>query len=201
MFEKCIELWYNRDESFWAVKNMLERIQAWDSRMLMHFAKRHTPVLNKIMILITSTGNGGCIWFALTLPFLLMNKWRLTGFTMLSAIGIASLTGEITIKHIVRRIRPCNKEFDEYLLIENPPHYSFPSGHTGASFAVATVVACLCPPIGPAALIYASLIGLSRLYLLVHYPTDVMAGVIIGIVCGLVSIPFAQSIPMFSFQI
>lgn len=180
---------------------MLERIQAWDTKMLMFFAKRHTPALNKIMILVTTTGNGGLIWFALTFPFLLMNKWRLTGFTMLAALGIASLTGEITIKHIVKRVRPCNKEFDEYLLIENPPHYSFPSGHTGASFAVATVVACMCPALGPAALIWAFMIAISRLYLLVHYPTDVIAGIIIGTACGFISIPFAQSIPIFSFQI
>ena len=168
---------------------MLKRIQALDDRVLMWFARRHTPVMNKLMILITTTGDNGYIWFALAVPFLLMNRWRLTGFTVLAAMGIASLTGEITIKHIVRRVRPCKKAFDEYLLIENPPHYSFPSGHTSASFALALAVG-----------LYAFLIAFSRLYLLVHYPTDVLAGMMIGTICGFIAIPVAQSIPLFTIQ-
>ena len=80
---------------------MFERIQAWDDRVLMCLAKKHSPVLNKIMIFITTTGNNGYIWFAFSIPFLLMNKWRITGLTILLGMGIASLTGEITIKHIV----------------------------------------------------------------------------------------------------
>ena len=176
---------------------MRERIQAWDDRMLMRFAKRHTPFLNRLMIIITTTGDNGIIWFALTIPFLLMNRWRLMGFTMLAAMGIASLTGEITIKHIVKRVRPCNKAFEEYLLIENPPHYSFPSGHTTASFAVAAVMMVMCPVFYTPVLLYAFLIALSRLYLLVHYPTDVLAGIAIGTICGIVAIPIAQFIPLF----
>lgn len=184
-----------------AVKRMLERIQAWDDRMLMRLAKQHTPAMNKIMIWITTTGNNGYIWFALTVPFLLMNNWRLTGFTILAALGIASLCGEIIIKHIVKRVRPCKKAFDEYLLIEDPPHYSFPSGHTTASFAVAAVMMVLCPMWYVPVMLYAFLIALSRLYLLVHYPTDVIAGFVIGTICGLVAIPVARSIPIFSFQL
>ena len=180
---------------------MLDRIQAWDDRVLMMLAKQHTPLLNRIMVIITATGDNGIIWFALVVPFLLLNQWRLTGFTMLSAMGIASLSGEITIKHIVKRIRPCNKAYDEYLLIENPPHYSFPSGHTTASFAVAAVVASMCPLLAPSVMIYASLIAFSRLYLLVHYPTDVLAGMFIGTICGFIAIPVAGSIPLFAFQL
>lgn len=180
---------------------MLDRIQAWDDRILQILAKKHTPFLNRLMVLITATGDNGIIWFALTVPFLLLNQWRLTGFTMLSAMGIATLSGELTIKHIVKRIRPCNKAYEEYLLIENPPHYSFPSGHTTASFAVAAVIANMCPSLAAAVMIYASLIAFSRLYLLVHYPTDVLAGMVIGTVCGFIAIPVAGSIPLFTFQL
>ncbi len=178
---------------------MLEKIQAWDDRMLMRLAKRHKPWLNKIMILVTTTGNNGYIWFALCIPFLVMNRWRLTGFTMLLSMGVASLTGEITIKHIVKRVRPCNKAYDEYLLIKNPPHYSFPSGHTTASFAVSSVIYFMCPMWFVPVCLYALLMAFSRLYLLVHYPTDVLAGIFIGSVCGALSIPLSAYIPFFSF--
>ncbi len=180
---------------------MLERVQAWDDKVLLWLAKRHTKFLNRLLIFVTTTGDNGFIWFALCLPFLLMNKWRLTGFTILAAMGIASLTGEVTIKHIVKRVRPCNKAFEGYLLIENPPHYSFPSGHTTASFAVAAVFMCMCQQWYLPVLLYALLISFSRLYLLVHYPSDVIAGMLIGTVCGLVAIPVAGSIPLFTFQL
>ena len=180
---------------------MVDRIQAWDNRVLVLLAKKHTPFLNRLMVYITATGDNGFVWFALSVPFLLLNQWRLTGFTILAAMGIATLSGELTIKNIVKRVRPCNKAFEEYLLIENPPHYSFPSGHTTASFAVAAVTAAMCPVLAPAVMMYASLISFSRLYLLVHYPTDVLAGIAIGVICGLVAIPVAGSIPLFTFQL
>lgn len=181
-------------------EEMFKRIQAWDDRLLMALARRHTPFLNKIMIMITTTGNNGYVWFALAVPFLLMNRWRLTGFTIMASLGIATLTGEVTIKHIVKRVRPCNKSYDQYLLIENPPHYSFPSGHTTASFAVSTVIGFMCPTWLTAVLLYAILLSFSRLYLLVHYPSDVIAGVFIGIICGAASVPISAYIPFFSFQ-
>ncbi len=179
---------------------MFERIQKWDNRILMMLAKRHTPFLNKFLILITTTGNNGYVWFVLATPFILTNRWRLTGFTLLSAMGIATLTGEITIKHLVKRVRPCSKAFDEYLLIENPPHYSFPSGHTTSSFAVSAAALIVCPTIFVPVLIYSMLMSFSRLYLLVHYPTDVLAGMVIGFICGMVAVPVASYIPLFSIQ-
>ncbi len=180
---------------------MLDRIQAWDDKVLMCIANHHTPFLNRLMVYITATGDNGLVWFALCVPFLLLNQWRLTGFTILAAMGIASLSGELTIKHIVKRVRPCKKAFEEFLLIENPPHYSFPSGHTTASFSVAAVTIVMCPVLAPAVTMYAAMISFSRLYLLVHYPTDVIAGIIIGIICGFVAIPVAGSIPLFTFQL
>lgn len=180
---------------------MFKRIQALDDRMLMWLARHHTPFLNKLMILITTTGNNGYVWFALSIPFLLTNRGRLTGFTILASLGIATLTGEVSIKHIVKRVRPCDKAYEEYLLIENPPHYSFPSGHTTASCAVATVIFFMCPMWSVPVCLYALLLSFSRLYLLVHYPSDVIAGIFIGAVCGAVSVPISAYIPFFSFQI
>lgn len=179
---------------------MLARIQAWDESVLRRILKKHTPKLNKIMILMSHLGNHGLIWFAFSIPFLFMNKWRLTGFTMLLAMAFAFFGGEITIKRIVGRVRPCKKEFEKDLLIKNPPEYSFPSGHTSSSFAVTTVISIMCPTWLLPALIISCLIAFSRMYLLVHYPTDVMAGIVFGIICGIVAVPVANCIPLFKFQ-
>ena len=87
---------------------MLERIQAWDNRILTKLAKKHTPKLNKLMIFVTTTGNNGYIWLALSIPLLFMNRWRVVGYTMLLSMLITGLCGEITIKHIVTKT-PCRK--------------------------------------------------------------------------------------------
>ena len=178
---------------------MLRHIKAWDNKLLRIIAKKHTPKLNKIMVLITTTGNYGYVWFALSIPLLIINRYRLTGLTMILAMLITGLTGEITIKHIVGRVRPCSKEFQDDLLIKHPAHYSFPSGHTASSFAVSMVMFFMLPVIFVPVVIYAFLMGLSRMYVLVHYPSDVIAGAILGIICGTVAVYVSPYIPFFSF--
>lgn len=182
---------------------MLERIKAWDESVLVHLSKKRTPKLNKIMVFVSTAGNGGLIWFAYSLPFLFMNKWRLTGFTMIFAMCLAWLCGEMGIKHIVGRVRPCNNNCfkKKDMLIKNPPQYSFPSGHTTSSFAITTVTLIMYPYAFVPVLIFACLMGFSRIYLLVHYPTDVLAGIILGTLCGAVSVPISAGIPIFNFQI
>lgn len=178
---------------------MLKRIQAWDNRILTKLSEKHTPKLNRIMVLITTTGNYGYIWFALCVPLIIANKFRLTGFTMILAMLITGLTGEITIKHIVGRVRPCNREFGKDLLIKHPAHYSFPSGHTASSFAVSMVMLLMLPALFVPVIVYACLMGFSRMYLLVHYPTDVIAGAVLGIICGTVAVTLSPYIPLFTF--
>jgi len=180
---------------------MLKRIQAWDNRILTKLSQKHTKSLNRIMVFVTKTGNNGYVWFALTIPLLIFNRFRLVGYTTILSMLISGLSGEITIKHIVGRVRPCNKDFGKDLLIKHPAHYSFPSGHTSASFAVTMVMFFMMPVLFVPVLVYACLMGFSRMYLLVHYPTDVIAGMVLGIICGTVAVSVSPYIPFFSYGI
>ncbi len=179
---------------------MFERIQSWDDRILLKLTTKRTPALNRFMVIITYAGNSGVVWFAMALPMLLMNDFRLGGFSIVFAMFFGWLVSEVTIKNIVRRVRPCKKEFEEYLLIKNPPQYSFPSGHSATSFAVSTALLFTCQYLFVPALILAALIAFSRLYLTVHYPTDVIVGALLGVLCGIAAVPVASSIPVFDLK-
>jgi len=168
---------------------MLERIQYIDDIVLNWVGKLHSPVRNKIMAAITSLGNKGIIWFALCIPFLIYEPLRLIGANILVGLAIAHLSGEIIIKHIVCRVRPCHKLDEDQLIIKKPKYYSFPSGHTTASFSVVAVTALRCPLyVSIPVCIMALLIGFSRIYLRVHYLTDVLVGLVLGLICGILSV-------------
>src|SRR5574344_460749 len=165
---------------------MFKRIQNIDNVVIDNISKIHSPIKNKIMIAASSAGNMGLIWFAITLPFLINAPWRITGANIILGLCIAHLMGEIILKHIVKRTRPCHNLSDEEQIIHKPKYYSFPSGHTTASFSVVAVTMLRCnPPIIIFVLSLASLIAFSRVYLRVHYLSDVLAGAFLGLVCGL----------------
>ena len=142
--------------------------------------------LNTPVKLITSLANYGLLWIILTVLFLFIPKYRLTGLMSAAAMIVNSLAVNALIKHIVARTRPYEVIETLTILIERQPDTSFPSGHASVSFAAAVVLFRNCDKrIGITALILASLIALSRLYVGVHYPSDVICGVIAGILCGL----------------
>ena len=136
------------------------------------------PLLNSIMIFVTSLGNGGMIWIVATLLLMIPKKTRKVG--IMSAVA---LLGSLIInKNIVQRPRPFVKVTDLQIIIPTPSEYSFPSGHTASSFAAASVFYRHLPKqLGIPSVVLAGIIGFSRLYVGVHYPTDVIAGVIMGI--------------------
>ena len=178
---------------------MLSRIQKWDDRMLDRISKLRTKRLNKIMVGVTTIGNSGIVWFAISVILLPFQKYRTSGIAMIIAIAISWLCGEIGIKNLVGRVRPCYKVDEEQLLIKNPPHYSFPSGHTTSSFAATTVMFLMHPLIAVPMFFLALLIAFSRTYLLVHYPTDVFAGLALGVITGFVVVPMVYSISVLNF--
>ena len=131
-----------------------------------------TPIGDVVVPLITRLGDAGIIWIILTVLLLIIPKTRKTGVIMMAALLVDVLLCNVLIKNLVARTRPFDVNTAVQLLVAKPRDYSFPSGHTAASFASVT------------ALYLAVLIALSRLYLYVHYPTDIIGGVVFGSLSG-----------------
>lgn len=140
--------------------------------------------LDVIMPAITSLGNGGIFWILLALVLLLFPKTRKAGTAVLLGLLLETICCNVVLKPLVARPRPCDVNTAIQLLIPRPADFSFPSGHTGASFAAAAALCFSKNRFRIPALVLAALIGFSRLYLYVHYPTDVLAGIFIGIMAG-----------------
>lgn len=142
----------------------------------------HNVVTDTIFPVITYLGEGGVIWLALSVVMLFFKKTRRGGICALCAIAVGFLAGEIILKNIVCRPRPF-QTFPEYarLLIAEPSGWSFPSGHSCSSFAAATALLLNNRKIGAPALILAILIAFSRVFLFVHWPSDILVGATLGI--------------------
>lgn len=137
------------------------------------------------MIGISRLGNGGMIWIMIGLALLLIG-WKkrrrlFLGLSVLLSLGSNALVCNLILKPLVARTRPYDVlGYD--LLIPPLSDYSFPSGHTSASFAAATAIYAIHPGWGKAAYVFAALMGISRLYLGVHFVTDVAVGAVVGLV-------------------
>lgn len=136
---------------------------------------------------VTFLGDKGLIWILLGLALLFFPKYRKWGIAMLCALLLTTLLGEGLLKHLIARPRPFMHYPDLALLIPPPSTYSFPSGHSAASFAAAVVLFRCRRSFGIPALVLAALIAFSRLFLFVHYPTDVLAGILLGTAVGLLT--------------
>lgn len=145
-----------------------------------------TP-MDYIMQGITFLGNAGWFWIALSLILAFIPKTRKIGITACAALLINLLVCNVTLKPLIARVRPYDLREGIELIIIRPHDFSFPSGHTSASFAAAAAIFPYNKKYGSLALILAALIGFSRLYLYVHFPTDVLGGAIVGCACAAVS--------------
>ncbi|MFQ7174210.1 MAG: phosphatase PAP2 family protein [Thomasclavelia ramosa] len=106
---------------------------------------------------------------------------------MLTALLLATIIGQVTIKSLVKRKRPCHTFHDVNMLVAIPSDYSFPSGHTASSFACATVICFFYPKVGAFYILFSFLMAFSRLYLFVHYLSDIIFGMILGIGVGIIT--------------
>lgn len=133
----------------------------------------------------TLLGNGGIVWFIAAAILLCSKKYRRGGIVMLCALALGFLTGNLIFKPLVARARPCWINDSVTLLISVPRDYSFPSGHTLSSVICCTVLMKLNRKFTFFALPLAVLIAFSRLYLYVHFPSDVLFSVGYGILIGI----------------
>ena len=148
------------------------------------------PVLDTVMPIITMFGDGGIFWIAISVILLFTKKYRKTGLSMAFALSMGLLVCNIILKPGVARIRPYDFQMEyftkEIQLIAGGMHdFSFPSGHTIASFEACTALMLGNKKFGIPATVLAVLVAFSRLYLYLHYPTDVIASVILGTLFGI----------------
>lgn len=187
---------------------MLEAIRALLASLAVSFdlpildwirANLQSPVMDKIMPVITLFGDGGVFWIAIAVVLLFFPKTRKIGWSMGAALILGVLVCNVTMKPIIARIRPYDLKARDYgeiitLLVKTPHDWSFPSGHTIASFEASTVLLIKDKRMGIPATVLAFLIAFSRLYLYVHYPTDVIFSFFFGILFAFVGVMIVNAV-------
>ncbi|MBU3112592.1 phosphatase PAP2 family protein [Clostridium lacusfryxellense] len=164
---------------------MMHLIQNFDNFILLYIKDNmHGPIIDKVMVVSSYLGNGGMVWIIIIALLVISKKYRRIGFMVLAALILSTILGDIVLKNVVKRIRPSATIPAINLLIARPLSYSFPSGHTTSSFAVAGILARYFKDYAVEFFSLASLIAFSRLYLYVHYPTDILGGIILGLICS-----------------
>lgn len=150
------------------------------------------PVLDVIMTIITYLGEGGVVWIIIALILLFTKKYRKCGVAMALGLIGSLVVVDWIIKPIVERPRPFNLEqwegiFNYPNLVSKPSSWSFPSGHSSSSLAASVALLCTNKKFGIPAVILGVLIAFSRIYVHVHYPTDVIVGIIVGAILGVIA--------------
>lgn len=163
-----------------------EKIALYFELSILDFIQTHlrSTVLDAAMPAITALGNGGILWIGSAALLLLLPKTRKVGAAIAVSLLLEALCCNLILKPLVERVRPYDINSAVQLLIARPTDFSFPSGHTGASFAATAALYFKKSQLWIPAAVLSVLIAFSRLYLYVHYPSDVLAGAMLGIIAG-----------------
>ncbi len=158
-------------------------ITSFDFKILDFIQTLRTPFLDKVFTFITHLGDEGYVWIAIAVILLFFKKTRKCGIIMAITLIAGLLIGNIALKNIFARPRPFVLDPTKIanVLISPPSSYSFPSGHTLSSIECAVAIWLCNKKWGIPAIILAVLIAFSRNYLYVHYPTDILAGAVLGV--------------------
>ena len=172
------------------MNTFLQSVQNLDGEILLQIQQHlRTDMLTPFMKIVTFLGNGGWFWILCAVVLLAIPKTRKTGYAAVLSLIFGVIVTNLLLKNIVARPRPFAEIEALIPLIAKPTDFSFPSGHTTASFAVALVMLRMLPKkIGIPAVVLAALVAFSRLYLGVHYPTDVLVGFVVALVGSLLAV-------------
>lgn len=156
---------------------------------ILNFIQEHIrcSFLDAAMPVITHLGSKGILWIVTGLILAFFPKTRRAGLTLLAAVAINGIVCNLALKPIVARTRPFAISTDIKLLIKAPGDYSFPSGHTSAAFSAAFALLAAKNRLWIPYIVLAVLIAFSRMYLYVHFPTDILGGIAVGALSAVLS--------------
>lgn len=154
---------------------------------LLALQQLHNPILDRVMVVVTSLGNAGWLFILIGIVLICTKKTCKQGLHVLLALIISVIFCSVVLKELVARARPCWLMPEIELLIRVPTDYSFPSGHTSASFATAVALYVHNKKFGIFMFVLALLIAFSRMYLFVHFPTDILGGAVTGAISALLA--------------
>lgn len=154
-----------------------------DFRILEMIQKRlRCAALDCIMPKISMFGNFGIVWILCAGLFMINSAYEYVGRKIILGLILGAIVGNLMLKHLIARPRPFKVDNTRSLLIKEPTDFSFPSGHTLSSVISACVLLHTSTVFGVLALILCALILFSRMYLFVHYPSDILGGISLGII-------------------
>lgn len=161
---------------------MFGRIQTIDIKVLRLIQKHmKCSLFDAIMPYISLVGNVGAVWATVMVVFFFIPYYREAGVIMFFVLAACGVLTNFVLKPLVARPRPCHTYLEQPLLVTRPSDYSFPSGHTMSSFGAALIIYNADTMLGIVAFVFAFLMAFSRLYLFVHYPSDVLTGMVLGV--------------------
>ena len=183
------------------MQNLFDSFLSFDLSVFQWIQGIQNDFLDAVLVGVTTLGNAGAIFIVLGLGLFITKKYRKAGFAVIVALLVMLICNDLFLKEFFARPRPFNlfdsdpQKYAEwgkaYIypgLVHKPSSYSFPSGHTSSAFAAAIALLWHNRKWGIPVTIFAALMGFSRIYVEVHYCTDVIAGVISGAVCALVAV-------------
>lgn len=178
--------------------HLFDRFLEFDLSIFQWIQTIQNPVLSVILKVITTLGEAGIIFILLAFVLLFIKKYRKIGFAVIVALLVMEIGNNLILKEIFARPRPFNLTGAEYdwwneiykfpEIVSRPSSWSFPSGHTSSAFAAAIAVLCYNRKIGIPVTLFAFIMGFSRIYVEVHYPTDVLFGILVGIIYALIGV-------------